>query len=84
MKMHAVAVDFFKKQLTICWDLGDERDELAAYQNISQEYFYMGDLKKMRLYEDRFMKGKLEYESSIQRKAAVVKLRRQQPTFNVF
>ena len=37
----------------------------------------MGDLKKMKLYEERFLKGKLEFENSIQRTAAVVKLRRQ-------
>ena len=35
MRMHAVAADFFKKQLTICWEMESERDELKAYQNIA-------------------------------------------------
>lgn len=51
MRMHQVAVGFFKKQLTICWEIGSERDELLAYQNIAQEYYYIGNLEKMRLYE---------------------------------
>ena len=49
--MHSVAVDFFKKQLTICWDIESERDELLAYQNIATEYYYLGNLEKMSLYE---------------------------------
>ena len=55
--MHSLAVDFFKKQLQICWEINSERDELIAYQNIATEYYYIGDMEKMRLYEERFMKG---------------------------
>ena len=57
MRMHSLAVDFFKKQLQICWEINSERDELIAYQNIATEYYYIGDMEKMRLYEERFMKG---------------------------
>ena len=38
----------------------------------------------MTLYEERFLKGNLESDTSAIRKAAVTKLRRQNPTFNVF
>lgn len=76
MRMHAVAVDFFKKQLTISWEIGSERDELNAYRNIAQEYCYIGDLEKMRLYEERFMNGKLEGNQSELKHAAVVQLKR--------
>ena len=84
MRMHLVAVDFFKKQLCISWDIESERDELLAYQNIAQEYYYIGNLEKMRLYEERFLKGNLEGDNSTTKNAAVTQLRRQQPSFNVF
>ena len=84
MKMHLIAVDFFKKQLQICWEIESERDELIAYQNIATEYYYIGDLKKMALYEERFMQGKLEGNKSQMKQAAVVQLKRQIPAFNVF
>ena len=41
-------------------------------------------MTKMSLYEERFLKGQLESDTSAIRKAAVTKLRRQNPTFNVF
>ena len=55
MRMHRLAVDFFKKQLQLCWDIESERDELISYYNIATEYYYIGDMQKMRLYEERFM-----------------------------
>ena len=82
--MHLVAVDFFKKQLCISWEIESERDELNAYQNIAQEYYYIGNLEKMRLYEERFLKGNLEGDKSAQKNAAVTKLRKETPSFNVF
>ena len=51
-----------------------DRDELIAYQNIAQEYYYIGNLEKMKLYEERFLKGRLEGDKSAQKRAAVVKL----------
>ena len=82
--MHLLAVDFFKKQLQISWDIDSERDELLAYQNIATEYYYIGNMEKMRRYEERFAKGQIEGKASAQRKAAVTQLRRQNPAFNVF
>ena len=84
MRMHATACDFFKKQLTMCWEMENEKDELRAYQNVAVEYYYLGNMTKMSLYEERFLKGQLESDTSAIRKAAVTKLRRQNPTFNVF
>ena len=84
MRMHATAADFFKKQLTMCWEMENEKDELRSYQNIAVEYYYLGNMEKMTLYEERFLKGQLESDTSAIRNAAVTKLRRQNPTFNVF
>ena len=35
MRMHSVAVDYFKKQLCLSWEIESERDELLAYMNIA-------------------------------------------------
>ena len=84
MRMHGVAVDFFKKQLEISWEIDSHKDERLAYQNIATEYYYLGNLFKMKIYEEKFMSGHFEDSTSAMKNAAVTKLRRQTPSFNVF
>jgi hypothetical protein len=38
---------------------------MAAYDNISMEYYYMNDIEKAKLYQERFFRGKLERKDSI-------------------
>lgn len=38
---------------------------MQAYDNIALEYFYLGDLEKSKLYQDRMLRGKLEKEESM-------------------
>jgi len=40
------------------------KSETLAYLNIAQEYYYIGDLEKMRKYHDRMFKGKIEMNES--------------------
>ena len=42
----------------------NEKDELRSYQNIAVEYYYLGNMEKMTLYEERFLKGQLESDTS--------------------
>ena len=84
MRMHSQAVDFFKKQLELAWEIDSQKDERLAYQNIATEYYYIGDLYKMKLFEEKFMNGHIEDNKSPMKNAAVTRLRKQIPGYNVF
>jgi tetratricopeptide (TPR) repeat protein len=43
MRVHGVAVDFFKKELQHAWQMGDKSAELDAYNHLATEYYYIGD-----------------------------------------
>ncbi len=44
--------------------------EVVAYDNLSVDYFYLGDLQKSHYYQDRIMRGKLENDKSIVKKVS--------------
>jgi hypothetical protein len=44
--------------------------EVLAYENLSMDYFYLGDLTKANYYHDRNMRGKIENDKSIVKKVS--------------
>ena len=57
--------------LQIAWHYKDAKMELAAYDNIGTEYFYLGNLTKAKYYNDKVCFGEVEPAESIVRKVAV-------------
>mmetsp|Transcript_30832 Transcript_30832/g.40957 ORF Transcript_30832/g.40957 Transcript_30832/m.40957 type:complete len:161 (-) Transcript_30832:486-968(-) len=45
--------------------------ELEAYQNLSVDYFYMGEMTKANFYDEKFQLGLFEGHDSVVRKVAV-------------
>jgi hypothetical protein len=45
--------------------------EMQAYENIALEYYYMNDIEKAKMYEERVSRGKIERKESIIRKVCV-------------
>jgi hypothetical protein len=41
---------------------------MSAYDNIAIQYFYLGDLKKSKYYNERMVRGKSEARFSVVRK----------------
>jgi hypothetical protein len=44
--------------------------EVQAYDNLSIDYFYMGEIAKANYYNDRIMRGKTENDKSIVKKVS--------------
>lgn len=44
--------------------------EVTAYDNLSIDYFYLGELSKANYYHDRSMRGKIENDKSIVKKVS--------------
>jgi hypothetical protein len=44
--------------------------EVNAYDNMSTDYFYMGEISKSNYYHDRTMRGKTENDKSIVKKVS--------------
>ena len=61
--------------LQLAWNEGDEGMELAAYECISIDYFYLGELQKAQYYHERAMQGKVEEKDSIVKKVTINFLR---------
>ncbi|CDW80099.1 histidine acid phosphatase family protein [Stylonychia lemnae] len=70
MKDSESAVKQFKKQLQLAWQEGDTQVEVNAYDNLSIDYFYLGELAKSNYYHDRIMRGKTENNKSIVKKVS--------------
>lgn len=49
--------------------------EMAAYDGMSVDYFYLGELMKSRYYHDRMIRGKVENDNSIMKKVTTNFLR---------
>ena len=64
------AVDYFKCQLALAWELNDEEAELRSYDNLSIEYYYIGNIKKAKLYHERVLHGRVENKSSMAKVAS--------------
>ena len=46
--------------MSLAWELEDTRAEIRSYDNLSQEYYYLGDIEKARLYHERVFRGRVE------------------------
>jgi len=44
--------------------------EVTAYDNLSIDYFYLGEIAKSNYYHDRIMRGKTENNKSIVKKVS--------------
>ena len=68
MRSHEIAIDYFKLQMSLAWELNDTAAEIRSYDNLSQEYYYVGNITKAKLYHERVFTGKIEAVDSIARK----------------
>lgn len=57
--------------LYLAWYHDNYVAEMQAYQGISLNYFYLGQLKKAKHYNERVLRGKSENQNSIVRSTAV-------------
>ena len=69
VKYHELAIDHFKIQMSLAWELNDKVTELRAYDNLSIEFYYNGDIESSKLYKDRCIKGQIEKFDSVARTA---------------
>ena len=60
IRYHKRAVDYFKVQLALAWELDDVAAEIRSYDNLSIEYYYIGNIDKAKLYHDRVINGNVE------------------------
>jgi len=63
-KHHSKAADMFRLMLKLAWVLKDANMELKAYQHMSNEHFYLGDLEKSKYYSIRHTGGLLDSDLS--------------------
>jgi hypothetical protein len=59
-----MALKSFKKMLNISWMINDVSSETEAYDLISIQYFYLGNMLKSQYYHDRSVRGKCEAKTS--------------------
>ena len=55
-KEYLNALKCHKCILRYAWILNRHDIELSAYDNISFEYFYLGNIEKSRIYHDKYVK----------------------------
>lgn len=67
MRSHEIAIDYFKIQMSLAWELNDTATEVRSYDNLSQEYYYVGNIDKAKLYHERVFGGKIEAGDSMAR-----------------
>jgi hypothetical protein len=67
MKEYTKAIISFKKLLHCAWSSKSAEGERSAYDFLSIQYYYLGDLKKSKFYNDRAIRGKFEAPDSIVR-----------------
>ena len=53
--------------MSLAWELEDSATEIRSYDNLSQEYYYVGNIDKAKLYHDRVFGGKIEASNSMAR-----------------
>ena len=70
MKNYDKAVKSFKKMLQLAWQEKDTDMEVQAYDNLSIDYYYSGEIAKANYYNDRIMRGKTENDKSIVKKVS--------------
>lgn len=67
VKQYDSALNAFKRMLQIAWFINDDREEIRAYEQLSQAYFYKGELAKAAQCNTRALKGLLEEPDSDER-----------------
>ena len=65
------AIVCFKKLLQIAWFEDNMNMETRAYECLSLQHFYLQHINKANFYQDRAFRGKLERETSCQKKAGI-------------
>lgn len=55
----------------LAWSEKCFTSELKAYDNLSIDYFYLGDLEKAEYYKERYFRGKTENDLSISKGVAL-------------
>jgi tetratricopeptide (TPR) repeat protein len=68
---HEKAIVHFKKMLYLAWSEKCYSSEIKAYDNMSIDYFYLGDLDKAEYYQQRYLRGKTENGHSISKGVAL-------------
>ena len=56
--------------LQLAWQEKDTDMEVQAYDNLSIDYYYSGEIAKANYYNDRIMRGKTENDKSIVKKVS--------------
>lgn len=54
----------YKKVMECAWHQGDTKSEVLAYEGLSVQYYYMGELQISLYYKDRAIRGKIEKKES--------------------
>ena len=72
LRYHELAVDYFKCQLSLAWELQDEQAEMRSYDNLSIEYYYIGNITKAKLYHERVFRGRIEDPNSTAKHASAL------------
>jgi hypothetical protein len=67
LKEYSKAILCFKKTLQLAWHIDGLVLEVGAYENLSNQYYYLGDMERSKYYHDRAVRGKLEAKFSIVR-----------------
>ena len=63
-RLHSAAVDYFKMALQYAWTEQNVDAELRCYDMIALEYYYLGDMERMQIFNNRFIQGKIENDKS--------------------
>lgn len=71
LRYHELATDYFKYQLSLAWEMNDQKQEMKSYDNLAIEYYYIGNITKAKLYHDRVFKGRAMQTNSISMKASL-------------
>lgn len=72
LRKNELAIDYFKYQLSLAWELQDLAAEMRSYDNLAIEYYYVGDLKKAQLYHERVITGRREPPNSTAKLASTL------------
>ena len=75
IREHDDAVKQFHKMLQLAWHEGNIAMEMQAYDCLSVDYFYSGQMGKSKYYHDRMVRGKVENNQSIMKKVTCNLLR---------
>ena len=59
MGMNDLALDYYKAQMSLSWEMNDQETEIRSYENLAMQYYYTGDIAKCKMYHERVMKGQL-------------------------